>query len=295
MECIGSSFALLAQTTQPTSQPAAASGGTLERIGSLIIEYGPSVVGVLVFLIAAYIIAGIVGRLVRKALERSKVDTTLSAFFGNVAKWTILVLALIGCLGVFGVETTSFAALIGASALAIGLAFQGSLSNLAAGVMLLIFRPFTSGDVVKVAGELGKIEEIDLFVTKMDTPDNRRIILPNSSVFGSTIENITHHPTRRVDVAVGVEYPADLDRTREVLEAAAAAVPNTLSDPPAQIILLNLGDSSVDWQVRVWANTEDYWTVLDAATRQVKKSLDEAGLGIPFPQVDVHLDNPTAG
>ena len=291
MECIGSGFSLLAQTTQP----AAKAGGTLEHVGNLIIEYGPPVVGVLVFLIVAYVIAGIVGKAVRKTMERGKVDTTLAAFFGNVAKWTILVLALIACLGVFGVETTSFAALIGAAGLAIGLAFQGSLSNLAAGVMLLIFRPFKSGDVVKVAGELGKIEEIDLFVTKMDTPDNRRIILPNSAVFGSTIENITHHPTRRVDVSVGVEYSADLDRTREVLEAAAGAVPNTLSDPPVQVILLNLGDSSVDWQVRVWANTEDYWTVLDAATRQVKRSLDEAGLGIPFPQVDVHMDNPAAG
>jgi small conductance mechanosensitive channel len=190
---------------------------------------------------------------------------------------------------------TGFAAVIGASALAVGLAFQGSLSNFAAGVMLLVFRPFKVGDVVNVAGQTGKIDEIGLFTTTMDTADNRRLILPNGSVFGAVIENISYHDTRRLDVAVGSEYPADLDRTREVLLRAARSLPTVLADPEPAAVLLELGDSSINWSVRVWVNAADYWPTRDALTRAVKLALDEAGIGIPFPQMDVHLDAPVAG
>jgi len=261
-----------------------------EQVTELLITYLPPIAGAVVFLLAAWIISGWLGRLARRALERAKVDVTLRSFLASLVRWGLLILAVIACLGVFGVETTSFAAVVGAAGLAIGLAFQGSLSNLAAGVMMLIFRPLKVGDVVKVGGHVGKVAAIDLFTTLVDTPDNRRIVFPNGSVFGSTIENITFHPTRRVDVSVGVEYGGDLDRTREVLTQAANAVPGRLDDPPPQVILLNLGDSSVDWQVRVWCETDAYWDVLDAATRQVKVELDKAGLGIPFPQMDVHMD-----
>ena len=257
-------------------------------------KYAPPIVGVLVLLLIAYVIASWIRKLLVRALQRAKVETTLARFLGSLVKWAILVMALIACLGVFGVETTSFAAVIGAAALAVGLALQGSLSNLSAGVMLLIFRPFKVGDMVSTAGQFGKIQEIGLFTTKMDTPDNRRIIVPNSAVFGATIENITYHPTRRVDVSVGVEYPADIDRTRQVLLEAAKALPDTLEEPPPQVILLSLGDSSVDWQVRVWTQTPKYWAVRDAATRAVKAALDQSGIGIPFPQMDVHVDSPAA-
>lgn len=262
----------------------------MELIWNMLQEYLPPMIGVLVFVVAAFILAGWVRTLVTRALLKIKVEKTLAMFAGSLAKWGLLILAVVGCLGVFGVETTSFAAVIGASALAIGLGFQGSLSSLAAGVMLLIFRPFKADDVVSVAGQLGKVESISLFTTELDTFDNRRIVLPNSAVFGSTIENMTHHSTRRVDVAVGVEYSADLDRTREVLESAAKACPGRLDDPETQVVLQELGASSVDWSVRVWANTSDYWPVRQALTRQVKKALDDASLGIPFPQMDVHLD-----
>lgn len=262
----------------------------MEKIGELVLKYAPPIVGVLVLLIVAYIISGWLGRLLTRMLERAKVEKTLSRFFGNLARWGLLVLALIACLGVFGVETTSFAAIIGASVLAIGLAFQGSLANLAAGVMLLIFRPFKVGDLIAVSGQMGKVHHISLFNTQMDTFDNRRIIVPNSQVFGATIENLTHHPTRRVDVSVGVEYPADVDRTREVLDRAAHSVPGRLEDPPSQIVLLGLGNSSVDWQVRVWTETGNYWDVRDALTRAVKVELNGAGIGIPYPQMDVHFD-----
>lgn len=264
----------------------------MNHVWNAIVQYGPPIIGVLLLLLVAHAVAAWVGVLVRRLLGRAKVEQTLADFLGSVAQWGLMILAIVACLGVFGVETTSFAAVIGAATLAIGLAFQGSLSNLAAGIMLLIFRPFKVDDWINVGGHIGRVAELTLFTTHLDTPDNRRIIVPNGSVFGSTIESFTHHDTRRVDVPVGVEYPADLDRTRQVLEQAAAGVPGRLDDPPAQIILLGLGDSSIDWQVRVWTKTDDYWTTLDATVLAVKKALDEAGLGIPFPQMDVHLDQP---
>ena len=279
----------------PATGPSSATGFHLnmQKVWDLVVEYAPKLVGALVFIIVAYLLSGWIGRLVARALGRAKVEKTLSDFFGSLTRWAIFVMAAIACVtSVLGVRMTSFAAVIGASALAIGLALQGSLSSLAAGVMLLIFRPFKAGDVVSVGGHLGKIDSVDLFNTQIDTLDNRRIIVPNASVFGSTIENVTFHPTRRVDIAVGVEYSADIDETRQALTQAAGVVPGRLDDPPPQVILLNLGNSSVDWQVRVWTNTEDYWVVWDAATKAVKEALGEAGIGIPFPQMDVHLDPP---
>jgi len=265
-----------------------------EGISPLIVQYGTSAVGALVMLFVAWIIARICARLVTRGLERAKFDVTLTRFFGRMVKWLILLLAVLMCLSVFGVETTSFAAVIGATGLAIGLAFQGALGNFAAGVMLLVFRPYKVGDVVNVGGQLGKVFEIDLFTTVLDTFDNRRIVMPNGAVFGSTIENITHHPQRRADVDVGVGYAADIDRTREVLAAAAASVEGGLADPEPAVVLLGLGASSVDWSVRVWANADDFGAVKQATIRAVKMALDEAGIEIPFPQMDVHLDQPAS-
>lgn len=262
----------------------------MDEIRAFVVQNGGRIVGLIVFLVVAWFVSGWVGRLVRAALKRAKVEETLAKFLSSLARWGLLVLALVACLSIFGVETTSFAAVIGATGLAIGLAFQGTLGNLASGVMLMIFRPFKAADFVEVGGETGKVEQIGLFSTTLDTLDNRRIIIPNGAVFGATIENYTFHPTRRVDVSVGVEYPADLDRTREVLLDAARGVPGGLDDPEPAVVLTGLGDSAVDWQVRVWANTADYWAVRDATTRAVKLALDEAGLGIPFPQMDVHLE-----
>ena len=279
-----------AEVASDATEAAAQDGGVLEKAGNYLIETGPGAIKVIAVVIAALIVASIVGRIVRRILERVKVDATLSRFFGQIARWGVLIAAGILCLEYYDIETTSFAAILAALTLAIGLAFQGSLGNLASGLMLLIFRPFKVGDVVKIGGELGKVEQIDLFTTLLDTFDNRRIILPNGTVFGATIENITHHPTRRVDIAVGVEYSADIDKTREVLTKAADSVAMKLTDPAPQIILLSLGNSSIDWQVRVWCKTEDFWGVWEAATRAVKNGLADANISIPFPQMDVHLD-----
>lgn len=260
-----------------------------QSLSDLLVTYGGQVVVALVVLCAGWIFAGWVGSVTRKALARARIDETLSRFLGKLARWGVLLLVVLACLSVFGVETTSFAAVIGSVGIAVGLAFQGTLSNFAAGIMLLMFRPFNVGDVITVAGQTGKVNAIELFATTLDTFDNRRFIIPNGQVFGSTIENITYHPRRRADVAVGVSYAADIDHTREVLTKAAGVVPGALDDPEPAIILLDLGDSAVNWSVRVWAKSEEFGDVKQAATRAVKVALDKAGIEIPFPQMDVHL------
>jgi small conductance mechanosensitive channel len=261
-----------------------------EAAMTMITAYAVRIIGVAVLLFAAWLLAGWTGRFVRRGCEKAKIDLTLAKFFGNMSRYLVIVLAGLACLGAFGIQTTSFAAVLGAAGLAIGLSLQGSLSNFASGVMLLIFRPFKVGDVVTLAGTTGKIDEIELFTTRMITPDNRLIIVPNNGVFGSTIENVTAFDTRRVDVAVGVDYSADIDQTRTVLNKAAETIEVRLKEPEHAIVLTGLGASSVDWVVRVWAKTDDYWAVKEQLTRAVKVELDAASIGIPFPQMDVHLD-----
>jgi small conductance mechanosensitive channel len=261
-----------------------------EKTVNLIQEYAVPILGAIVLLIVGWIVAKWVGHLTRKGLTKAKVEQTLVKFFGNLAKWAVLIFVFLACFRIVGVELVAFVGVIAASAFAIGLAFQGSLSNFAAGVMLLVFRPFRVGDFISVAGETGKVDEIGLFTTTMDTPDNRRLILPNGSIFGATIENITHHNTRRVDVAVGTDYGADLDQTREVLMTAARAVPDQAPDKEPAIVLSQLGGSSVDWSVRIWTATTNYWPARDALTRSVKVHLDNAKITIPFPQMDVHME-----
>jgi len=252
--------------------------------------YGLRAIFVLTLMILAWTISGWMSNLTRSALQRVKFDETLSKFLAKFVRWLILGMVALGCISKFGIETTSFAAVIGAAGLAVGLAFQGTLSNFAAGAMLLIFRPYKVGDAINTAGILGKVNEIALFTTEVDTFDGRRIIIPNSSIFGSVIENITYHPHRRVDIAVGTAYEADIDQTRRALEEAIAMVPQIRSDPEPAVVLQGLGGSSIDWSVRGWANNDDYGEVKQALIRAVKLSLDQARIGIPYPQMDVHVD-----
>lgn len=262
----------------------------LETLLPKLTDYGVRVVGVLVALWLSFKLAGWLGDKLTTSLRGRKFDETLSVFFGNMTRWVILVAAILACLSVFGIETTSFAAILGAAGLAVGLAFQGTLSNFSAGVLLLVFRPFKIGDLIQAGGQLGVVAEIGLFVTALDTLDNRRVFLPNSAVGGGIIENITHNAMRRVDIKVGVAYSADIEATRAVLEKAALAVEGRDADRGHQIIVTGLGASSVDWQVRVWCTKEAYWDVWERTITSVKKHLGEAGLAIPFPQLDVHLD-----
>ena len=283
-------------TTLLATVPADGTGPWYENLDveKIVNDYGIPVVKVIAIVVIGLLVAGWAARLTTKAMSKAHVELTLSKFAGKMAKWAILVLVGLACLGVFGIEVTAFAAVIAAAGFAVGMAFSGTLGNFASGVMLLVFRPFKVGDVVSVAGHTGKVDEIDLFVTSLDTPDNRRLILPNSSIFGASIENISHHATRRVDVAVGTDYGADLDKTREILAKAAGSVDKVKSDPAPAIVLAELGGSSIDWSVRVWVDAGYFWPVKDALTREVKYALDKAGIGIPFPQMDVHLDPPAS-
>ncbi len=257
--------------------------------------YAPRIVGGILAILLAFIVANWAKRAVNGQLTRRKFDPTLTRFFAGLTRTLILIGSALAILGIFGVQTTAFAAVLGAAGLAVGLAFQGTLGNFAAGVMLLVFRPFKVGDVVEVAGHIGVVFEVGIFMTELDTPDGRHTVMPNGKIFGDTIVNLSHNDTRRVDVKVGATYGADLDATRKALEAAIPNIPGALEDPPPQIFLSDLGDSSVNWHLRVWANTADYWDVLQAATRATKMALDEAGIGIPFPQMDVHVDGSLQG
>lgn len=253
-----------------------------------IVDYGIRIGGVLIALWLSFKIAKWLGETISKKLEARDFDTTLSRFFGNIVKYLILISAILACLSIFGIQTTSFAAILGASALAIGMAFQGTLSNFSAGVLLLVFRPFSVGDMIKAAGSLGVVRELGLFVTTLITVDNRVIFVPNSAVAGGTIENITTEDKRRVDIDVGCDYSADIDATRAALEAAANAVTGRHADGH-QIFLAGLGDSSVNWQVRVWCGTADYWDVHQDTIKQIHTALAAANIGIPYPTMDVNL------
>lgn len=200
-----------------------------------------------------------------------------------------MVLSVLACLQRFGINTASFAAVLAATGFAVGLAFQGILANFSSGIMLLIFRPFKVGDFVVVSGTSGTVKEIDLFSTALDTPDNRRIIMPNGKVFGEVIENVTHNSERRVDVDVGVHYKEDLDRTRAVLKQAALGIANRLADKEPEVILTGLNASSVDYRLRIWGHPKDYWQIREDALVAAKRALDAAGITIPFPQLDVHV------
>lgn len=262
----------------------------LDSLIPLIVAFVLKVVSVIAILFGAWIAGGWIRRIVARQFERKAFDPTLARFIVGIFRPLLITLAAVSCLGLFGVETTSFAAVIGAVGLAIGFAFQGTLSNLAAGVMLLIFRPFKVGDFVSAGGESGTVNEIELFFTKLDTPQNVRVILPNSTVFGSVIKNFTFNPYRRVDVSVGTDYGADLKVVRDVLETTAAGIANQAPDTTPQVFLAELGGSSINWQVRIWTAQATYWQVFQETTHAVKKALDDAGISIPFPQMDVHLD-----
>jgi len=261
-----------------------------EPAAEWVVQKGPAVVGVLVALFVAWIVAGAVKRSMLAAFEKASFDATLAKFFSNIVRYLILIAAVLGCLGVFGVDTTSFAAVIGAAGLAIGLAFQGTLANFSAGVMLLIFRPFKVDDFVSAGGELGTVVEIELFTTELKTPQNVKIVVPNSAIFGGVIKNYMGNDVRRVDVDVGCDYGADVDETRKVLEAVMSNLEHAVAEPPPQVFLKGLGGSSVDWQMRAFTTNDLYWDLHQELVRGTKYALDEAGIGIPFPQMDVHLD-----
>lgn len=252
-----------------------------------------------IFPASVALLAVFIGYLAAKYLARvisgpvcKRVDETLGKFIGRVVFYGVLLTVVASVLNIVGFRMGGIATILAAAGFAIGLAFQGTLSNFAAGVLLLVFRPFKVGDLINAAGMLGKVNEIDLFTTTLDTPDHRRIIIPNSSISGGTIENISFHQHRRVEVVIGVAYAASLDATRAALIAAAESLLPIMIQGEGRgykVILAGMAASSVQWKVRVWAATPDSFDVTEKLTQAIKQQLDAAGITIPFPQMDVHL------
>jgi len=248
------------------------------------IAWGTNILLAILILIIGYWIAGKVSKGVRGLGEKyEKLDDTLFRFLGSMARYVILAFVFIAVLNRFGVETTSIVALLGAAGLAIGLALQGALSNLSAGVMLLIFRPYKVGDFVDAAGKFGLVTEIDLFTTIMQTFDNQQIIVPNGQIWGQQIVNHSHHKIRGVDMRFGVSYDTDIDKARSVIEGVLAAHEHILKDPAPFVEVETLNDSSVDFLVRPFCDGAHYFDILYSLPEQIKKALDAAEIEIPFP------------
>ncbi|MCI5071886.1 mechanosensitive ion channel [bacterium] len=255
----------------------------------LSIKYGVKILLAIGLLFIGWMLSLWARNTIKKVLGRTAIDLTITKFIASIVRYLVLGLILLSCLNVFGIKTTSIAAMLGAAGLAVGLALQGTLSNLAAGFMLLLFRPFKVGDFIEAGGESGTVEEIQIFSTVLRNISNVKITVPNSNVFGSTIKNYAGFETRRVDVEVGVSYTADMDATRKALEEAIAKTKLGLQDPAPQVVLSGLGDSAVNWKVRIWCDVKDYWALHEDMLYQVKTALDAAKIEIPFPQMDVHV------
>ena len=254
--------------------------GLVEKAAAFL----PSAIGALVVLVVGLWLAGRVRSFVRQAMLRSeRIDDTLSGFLSSLVYYGLIALVVITTLGIFGVPTTSFAAIIGAAGLAIGLALQGTLGHVASGVMMLGFRPFDVGDYVEAAGVEGTVKQIGLFTTEIATVDNKKIIVPNGKIFDDVITNFAGYDTRRVDFVFGVSYGDDLGKAMDVIRSEVEKEKRAKGDPEPVIAVDNLGDSSVDIICRVWVDRGDYFPVKWALTKAVKEALDAAGVDIPFP------------
>lgn len=261
-----------------------------ESILPMITEYGMNVIGAVLILIAGWIVANWASKKVqKKSSSTEKIDDTFVPVLAQTTRVFIIIVTVLAVLGQFGVETTSIIAVLGAAGLAIGLALQGTLSNIAAGVMLLILRPFKVGDAVDIGGTMGVVDTIGLFVTEMHSFDNIGISMPNSRVWGNEIKNLTRFETRRVDMEFGIGYGADMDKAIELIKQILDEEERVLKEPAPLIAIGNLGDSSVDIRVRPWTATSDAWPLRYDITKKVKETFDKNDISIPFPQRDVHL------
>ncbi len=261
----------------------------IEMVIDLVTLWGLRVVGAIVVLIIGRFVAGLVRKAVRRGLEKREADATLVPFVSSLVYYLALAFVLIAVLSLFGVQTASLVAVLGAAGLAIGLALQGTLSHFASGIMLLIFRPFRVGDYVAVGDTKGTVEELGIFATTLRSPDNIKITVPNSAIYGSSIHNYDGYDTRRVDILIGISYGDDIEAAREIIHRVVESDERVLADPPLQTVVAELADSSVNLSVRPWARSSDYWQLKFELTERIKRELEENGVTIPFPQRDVHL------
>lgn len=255
----------------------------IETSKEILFLYAPKVISALVILIVGLYMIKIIIKSAKKIMAKGGLDLTLQKFLGNLGGWVLKILLFIMVISMLGVETTSFAAILAAAGLAVGLALQGSLANFAGGVLIMIFKPFKIGDLIEAQGQLGTVKEIEIFTTKLIGLSNKEIIIPNGVMSNGTILNYATQGTRRVDLVIGVSYDADIKKTKEVLMEVLKAHPSVLQDPAPGVTVLELADSSVNFAVRPWCNTADYWTVYFDVTENVKLALDKAGIEIPYP------------
>jgi len=260
-----------------------------QKIYTLLTLYGLRVVSALaIFVIGRWIAKGIT-RLVERLMVKRKVDETLVSFVSNLGYVALLAFVIVAALNKLGIQTASFIAVIGAAGLAIGLALQGSLSNFAAGILMIIFRPFKVGDYIEGAGVAGTVESIQIFTTQLKTPDNKIIIIPNSKISGDNIINYSTKGSRRVDLVFGIGYGDDIDKARQIILDIVTADERVLQDPEPVVIVSELADSSVNLTTRAWAKSADVWDIFFETTEKVKKAFDGQDITIPFPQRDVHI------
>lgn len=265
-----------------------------EMLSTTGLDLVMNIVTALVIFYIGRFVARLLVRGLRRILQRRQVDPTLETFVCNLANMTLLVFVIIAAISALGIQTASFIAVLGAAGLAVGLALQGSLSNFAAGVLIVLFRPYKVGDWVEAAGISGSVEELQILTTVLKTGDNKRVIVPNSQIMDAIITNYSANDTRRIDMVVGVGYGDDLDKVRSVIQELIAAESRILAEPAPQIAVSELADSSVNFVVRPWVATSDYWAVRFELTEAIKKRFDEEGISIPFPQRDVHVYQATA-
>jgi small conductance mechanosensitive channel len=262
---------------------------TLQKIYDLVMLYGVKVIAAItIFIIGRWVAKGF-RSVIHRLMDKKKIDPTITGFVGNLTYMGLLVFVIIAALGQLGIQTTSFIAILGAAGLAIGLALQGSLSNFAAGFLMIIFKPFKVGDYVEAAGVAGTVETIQIFTTTLNTPDNKTVIVPNSGVTGGNIVKGTAKGTRRADMVFGIGYDDDIDKAKQIIAEVLGKDDRILKDPPIKIAVSELADSSVNIVVRPWVSIENYWGVYFDAMENIKKAFDAAGISIPYPQRDVHL------
>ncbi len=261
----------------------------LEKLIPTLSMYGLRLLYALVIFVVGRWVAKALCNLIKRIMKKSEVDITLIKFVGSLSYIALMAFVIIAALNVLGIQTASFIAILGAAGLAIGLALQGSLANFAAGVLMIIFKPFKVGDLVEAAGETGVVEEIQIFTTQLLTPDNKTIIIPNGGLMSANITNYTMKGIRRVDMVFGIGYGDDIDKARQVIEEVLTSDDRVLKDPKIQVVVSELADSSVNFTTRPWVNANDYWDVYFSTTEAVKKRFDAEGISIPFPQRDVHM------
>ena len=250
-------------------------------------------IAIAIFVIGRWVVK-IIKKVLVKALEKTNTDPILSDFVLSIASTMMMFIVIIAALSQLGVDTTSFIALIGAAGLAIGLALQNSLQNFAAGVMIVLFKPFKTGDFIEAAGVTGVVEQVGIFTSNLKTGDNKQIIVPNGEILNGPITNYSAKDTRRVDMVFGIGYDDDLKKAKEILERLASEDDRILKDPGCKVALSELADSSVNFIVRPWVNSADYWAVMWDMNEKVKLAFDDAGISIPYPQIDLHMNKEDA-